>query len=105
MSSTVADSGMFTVLEIAPLMNGWTAPIIFRWPMCEIARSPTATSNTGRCSAARLGRPDDRALLVDVGDDLVDLLVAVPERLQRQRHGPVDDRHLPAADELLELDQ
>ncbi len=30
MSSTVADSGMLTVLEIAPLRNGWAAPIIFR---------------------------------------------------------------------------
>ena len=57
MSSTVAVSGMFTVFEIAPLMNGWAAPIIFRWPMCEIARSPTATSNTGRCSSARSGAP------------------------------------------------
>ncbi len=53
----------------------------------------------------QLGRADDRAVLVDVGDDLLDLLVGVAERLQRQRHGPVDDRHLAAADELLELDQ
>ncbi len=30
MSSTVAVSGRFTVLEIAPLMNGCTAPIILR---------------------------------------------------------------------------
>ncbi len=86
-------------------MNGWTAPIILMWPMCEIARSPTATSNTGRCSAARSGRADDRAVLVDVGDDLLDLLVVVAERLQRQRHRLVDDRHLAAADQLLELDQ
>ena len=57
MSSTVAVSGMFTVFEIAPLMNGCTAPIILMWPMCEIARSPTATSNTGRCSSARPGAP------------------------------------------------
>ena len=27
-SSIVASSGMFTVLEIAPEMNGWTAPIM-----------------------------------------------------------------------------
>ena len=27
-SSTLTSSGMFTVLEIAPEMNGWTAPII-----------------------------------------------------------------------------
>ncbi len=31
-SSTVASSGMFTVLEIAPEMNGWTAAIIRTWP-------------------------------------------------------------------------
>ena len=57
MSSTVAVCGRLTVLEIAPEMNGWTAPIILMWPMCEIARSPTATSNTGRCSSARPGAP------------------------------------------------
>ena len=57
MSSTVAVCGRLTVLEIAPERNGWTAPIILMWPMCEIARSPTATSNTGRCSAARPGAP------------------------------------------------
>jgi hypothetical protein len=28
----VAVSGRFTVFEIAPEMNGWTAPIIFTWP-------------------------------------------------------------------------
>ena len=57
MSSTVAVCGMFTVFEIAPLRNGWIAPIILMWPMWEIARSPTATSNTGRCSSARPGAP------------------------------------------------
>ena len=49
------------------------------------------------------GRADDRAVLVDVGLDLLDLLVGVAERPQRQRDRAVDDRHLPAADELLEL--
>ena len=29
----VAASGMLTVFEIAPLMNGWIAPIIRTWPM------------------------------------------------------------------------
>ena len=32
MSSTVALCGRLTVLEIAPEMNGWTAPIILMWP-------------------------------------------------------------------------
>src|SRR3954471_3762417 len=114
MSSTVASCGMLTVLEIAPDRNGWTAPIILMWPMCEIARSPTATSKTGRCSGPRpvehrqvLGRQprraDDRAVLVDVRLDLLDLLAGVAERLQRERHRAVDDGHRPAADQLLEL--
>ena len=33
MSSTEAFSGKFTVLEIAPEINGCAAAIIFRWPM------------------------------------------------------------------------
>jgi hypothetical protein len=32
-SSTVTCSGMFTVLEMAPEMNGWAAAIIFTCPM------------------------------------------------------------------------
>ena len=32
-SSTVVSSGRLTVFEIAPEMKGWTAPIIFTWPM------------------------------------------------------------------------
>ena len=32
MSSTEASSGMLTVLEMAPEMNGCTAPIIRTWP-------------------------------------------------------------------------
>ncbi len=73
------------------------------WPCGLIARSPTATSKTERSSSLRPGRPDDRVVLADVRLDLLDLLVAVAERLQRERHRAVDDRHLPAADELLEL--
>ena len=105
MSSTVAVWGMLTVLEIAPERNGWTAPIILMWPACEIARSPTATSKTGRCSAARPGRVDDRAVLGDVGLDLLDLRLVVADRAQRHRHRAVDDRHRAAADQLLVLDQ
>ena len=61
-------------------MNGWVAAIMSMWPMCEIARSPTATSKTGRCSSFRPGRADDRALLGDVGVDLLDLRLGVAER-------------------------
>ena len=46
MSSTVAFSGMFTVLEIAPDSSGWTAAIIRTWPIALIDRSPMAQSNT-----------------------------------------------------------
>ena len=45
MSSTAADSGMFTVLLIAPDRCGWTAAIIRTWPIGLIARSPIAQSN------------------------------------------------------------
>ena len=57
MSSTVADCGRLTVFEIAPEMNGWVAAIMSMWPVWEIARSPTATSKTGRCSSFRPGAP------------------------------------------------
>ena len=57
MSPTVADSGRLTVLLIAPLRNGWVADIIWMWPMWLIARSPTATSKTGRWSSSRPGAP------------------------------------------------
>ena len=33
MSSTELSSGKLQVFEIAPLMNGCTAPIILMWPM------------------------------------------------------------------------
>ena len=57
MSSTVAVFGRLTVFEIAPERNGCAAAIMSMWPMWEIARSPTATSNTGRCSSFRPGAP------------------------------------------------
>src|SRR5919108_94508 len=47
----VAEFGMFTVFEIAPDRNGWTAPIIRMWPMYWMDRDPfdglNAQSNTG----------------------------------------------------------
>ena len=46
MSSTVAVSGRFTVLEIAPDRNGWAAAIIRTCPIGLIDRSPIAQSNT-----------------------------------------------------------
>ena len=61
-------------------MNGWVAAIMSMWPVWEIARSPTATSKTGRCSSFRPGRADDRVVLGDVGVDLLDLRLGVAER-------------------------
>ena len=40
----VADSGMLTVLEMAPEMNGWTAAIIRTWPIGVMERRPIAVS-------------------------------------------------------------
>ena len=57
MSAIVAVSGRLTVFEIAPERNGWAAAIISMWPMCEMERSPTATSKTSRCSSFRPGAP------------------------------------------------
>ena len=57
MSSTVTSVGTFTVFEIAPLRNGCTAAIMLTWPMWWIARSPTATSKTDRCSPLKPGAP------------------------------------------------
>ncbi len=45
-SSTVAVSGRFAVLEIAPERNGWVAAIIRTWPIGLSARAPIAVSKT-----------------------------------------------------------
>ena len=50
-------------------------------------------------------RPDDRLVLVDVGDDLVDLVGRIAQSRQGPRHGVIDDRHRPAPDQLLDLGQ
>ena len=65
--------------------------------------SPIEQAKTGRCSGLRPGAPDDRLVLVDVGDDRRDLVLRVAEHAQCARHGLVHDRHVAAADELLEL--
>ena len=61
-SSTVASFGRFTVLLMAPEMNGCTAAIMRMWPIGWMNRVPRvpqrlAQSNTARCSCLRPGAP------------------------------------------------
>src|SRR5215211_3763919 len=51
------------------------------------------------------GSSDDRVRLSQMSLDLLPLVLCVAKRLERQRDGAVDDLHLPASDQLLELDQ
>ena len=105
MSSTVADSGRLTVLEIAPRDERLDRS--HHLDVAHVRDRALADRDVEHRQVllVETRSADDRAVLVDVGDDLLDLLVAVAERLQRERHGAVDDRHLTAADQLLELDQ
>ena len=52
MSSTVAALGMLIVLLIPPLIPGWIAAIISRWPCGAMKRTPSpqrfAQSKTAR---------------------------------------------------------
>ncbi len=48
-------------------------------------------------------RTNDRLILVDVGLNRRDFFVGVAQYVQRARHCLIDDRHVAAADELLEL--
>ncbi len=63
----------------------------------EAARAQAVVIDTGR--VRKRTRADS------VGDDVIDLVAAVPEVLQRQRHRLVDDLEVAAAGELLELHQ
>ena len=104
-SSTVTSSGMFTVLEMAPLMKGCTAPIILMWPRVVDGVVTHGAGKDRQVLRPHVGRPDDRLVLVDVGDDLVDLLGPVAQLAQSPRDGLVDDRHGAAAHQLLGLHQ
>ena len=73
--------GMLTVLEIAPEMNGWTAPIILMWPIVGDRALADRDVEDRQVLVLEAGRADDRAVLGDVRLDLLDLLVGVAERL------------------------
>jgi hypothetical protein len=84
-------------------MKGWTAPIIFTHVVDRAVADRTVEDRVVLGLHER--RADDGVLLVDVGDDLVDLVGRVTKLVERHRHGLVDDRDLAAADELLRLDE
>ena len=90
MSSTVAASGMFTVLLMAPEMNGWTAAIMRTCPMGAIDRSPftglKAQSNTGRCSGFRPGAPSIVSCWSTWPTMASTSSVGVPQPPERGRH-------------------
>ena len=50
-----------------------------------MALSPIEQANTGDVVGREVGRAEDRLVLVDVGDDLVDLARRVAEAAQRPR--------------------
>ena len=61
MSAGVVSRGMFTVLEMAPEMNGCAAAIIFTCASQAMLRTPSrglnAQSNTDRCWSLSPGAP------------------------------------------------
>ena len=103
MSSTVADSGKFTVLEIAPtqrrldgcrhanVAHGADGPLPHRAVEHRVVLKPET------------GSIHDVTVLRDVLDDRLSLLGLITQVLQCARHRLVDDLHRPAADQLLEL--
>ena len=61
-SATVAAFGMLIVFEIAPVMKGWAAAIMWMWLDALSERRPSrphglAQSKIGRCFSSRCGAP------------------------------------------------
>ena len=88
MSSTVTDSGRFTVFEIAPEMNGCAAAIIFTWPIArDRALADGHVEHRQVLVAAGRARPRSWPCSARCASISLDLLGRVAERLERQRHG------------------
>ena len=104
-SSTVTSSGMLTVLRDRPADEGLDRSHHPDVPVVVDGVVAHRAGEHGQVLGRQVRRADDRLVLVDVGDDLVDLIRAVAELAQGPRHGLVDDRHRSAADQLLGLDQ
>ena len=109
MSSTVDSSGMLMVFEMAPEINGCTAAIMRTWPMYWMARAPLAgrrlQSKTARCSGFNPGAPSMLPVASMWADDFLRLLGRITQPDERLRHRVVDDLDVPAAHQLLVLDQ
>ncbi len=73
MSSTVVSYGMFTVLEIAPEMNGCTAPIMRDVPHVRDRALADGDVEHRQVLVGEARRADDRAVLGDECLDLLDL--------------------------------
>jgi hypothetical protein len=73
-SSTVASSGMLTVLEMAPEMNGCTAPIIRTWPIVVDGVVAHGAGEHRDVLGSQVRGAEDDSSRVDVGDDVGDLL-------------------------------
>src|SRR5487761_2565027 len=84
-SSTVASSGMLTVLEMAQVVDRVVAH--------RAGEDRQVLGLEGR-------RADDRLVHVDVVDDGRHLVLGVAEDLEGARHGLVDDGHVAATAEL-----
>src|ERR1035441_77129 len=103
MSSIVLSVGMLTVLEIAPLMKGCAAPIIFKWARYSMLRWPRygleGQSKTGRSAGFKpvgggwLPARDvfNGVVFLSVRDDVLDFLAAVAQPPQRFGHCAVHD--------------
>ena len=59
----------------------------------------------GQVCGRQVRRPDDRLVFIDVGDHGSNLVRPVAQPGQGPRHGPVDNRHRPAANQLLHFHQ
>ena len=76
-------------------------------PQCGLQLVKRCSVKTARLQrlVTDKGRPIERPAAGAVGDDILYLRCAVPQRLQRRREALINDLEIPTARQLLELDQ